>query len=810
MPSFLGRLSRNARAPSLEPAGSSVDDGAAAGPVEWHNPNTGHEAKPSFRTEIKRLFKGDAKTETGRFNANQDRHPNMDPLLQPSLVADSTFDTGGPHNSKRSRSVRSGSSADDLLIAGPPIGVDQLRGAENARFPGSRPASYSKEGAKLVDKRNNVAVHVDRRSECMLGPLQAMVESRSGVGFLANANNVVVNQPTMIDQSRTTHVVNNLIHGKTVLEILYQAMTKGADVDSSVRWPQPKCYPGTRITLTAEIHDWFLHDIRKRDFLWLSGPAGVGKSAVAQTVAEFAIEKGVLGATYFFSRPNKRFKYNEVFITLAYQLTIRFPGYRPLVTAKLAAEPDLLEKTPRVQFRKLIVEPLLLLSHERKHVIILDGLDECDGEDAQLEIIELINNLLHPSTTLPIIWMICSRPESHLKRIFARTDYAIQCWKEFLPIDSEESRSDTETFIRGRFKEIHQRYGECVEEGADGSWPRGPAIEQIVEKTSGLFVFADTLLKYIEDSETHDPDERLGEVLAFLRHSHLTGSRHPMHDLDLFYTRILSNIPRNHWSVTRQILVASTFTSPGGRRLAVQPMCNLLGITRARFYVVMRQLHSVINIPEPSDATETPLHFFHTTFLDYLTDINRAGRFFIGKLVTTYDITMVAGLREFVSSGLRCLGSTAGLSQVEVHEDKVRGNQEVSRSLKTALSWPSEDAHTNWERAAAAVMDVDRYFFEFICILLKHSELDDQVLSVLRGWDFNILAFVGTRLVYSPLKHLNILQKSSLIRTQGISEWDQTLLSKVAVRYPNMNPFVSLNCSIGYMIHLVMLRSIGF
>ncbi|KAF9440932.1 hypothetical protein P691DRAFT_792605 [Macrolepiota fuliginosa MF-IS2] len=245
-------------------------------------------------------------------------------------------------------------------------------------------------------------------------------------------------------------------------------MTKGADVDLFARWPLPKCYPGTCVRLTTKIQDWFLHN---------SGPAGVGKSA-------FAIEEDILGAVYFFSRPNKRHKYVEVFITLAYQLAIRFPGYQPLVTAKLAAKPNLLEKMPHVQFKKLIIEPLLLLSHERKHVIIFNGLDECEGEGNQLEIIELINNL-HSNTSLPIIWMICSRPESYLKQIFARTDHTIQCWREFLPIDSEESRVDTKTFICGWFEEIHKIYGEHVEEDANGYWPPETAIEQIVEKTSG-------------------------------------------------------------------------------------------------------------------------------------------------------------------------------------------------------------------------------------------------------------------------------------------------------------------------------------
>ncbi|KAF9454357.1 hypothetical protein P691DRAFT_391721 [Macrolepiota fuliginosa MF-IS2] len=584
-----------------------------------------------------------------------------------------------------------------------------------------------------------------------------------------------------------------------VLDILCEEMTPGADLDSAARWPQPLCYPGTRIRLQTKIYEWFFSDIRHWNFLWLNGPAGVGKSAVAQTVAEYALENDILGAVYFFSRPNGRNKYTEVFITLAYQLGVRFPGYQPLVGAKLAAEPDLLTKAPRIQFRKLIVEPLLSLSHERKRVIMLDGLDECDDEDNQLEIIELINDLLRSNTSLPIIWMVCSRPESHLKRIFARSDYAVRCWREFLPIDSEESRNDTEIFIRGRFDEIHERYGECLEEDAEGSWPPETGIKRIVEKASGLFVLADTLLRHIDDPKTRNPDRRLSEVLAFLEHSHVIGSQSPMHDLDLFYTLILSDIPVEDWLIIRQILVASTFrahrekdfVSNRGDPLAVQPMCNLLGISRAKFYIAMRRLHSVVYIPEPSDAAETPLHFFHATFLDYLTDPNRAGRFFIGRLLTDLYITVATGLRDFVLSGLRCLGSNMVLPLIREPKE-VEGDEEISRTLRAALSWSSKDARANCTSAWAAVRYFRPFLLELLSTLLEHSELDDDLLNVLCGFDFNIIPFTTQMIddmAHPYLSPLNKLRPSSLIRTQCISEWDRALLSKIMERDPNMKPF---------------------
>ncbi|KAF9441043.1 hypothetical protein P691DRAFT_780724 [Macrolepiota fuliginosa MF-IS2] len=205
---------------------------------------------------------------------------------------------------------------------------------------------------------------------------------------------------------------------------------------------------------------------------------------------------------------------------------------------------------------------------------------------SQLEITELINNIYNSNTSFLIIWVL----------IFARPDYAIQLWQEFLHIKSEESRRDTVTFICGQFKEIHDQYRECVEEDPNGCWPLETTTKKIIKKTSGLFVLTNTLLKHIGDSETQDPDQCLGEVLAFLEYPLFTGSQSPMHSPNLFYTCILSGIPNDHWPIIFQILVAPTFCTDNNWSLMVQPICNLLGFTHVRFYAAMWQLHSIINL----------------------------------------------------------------------------------------------------------------------------------------------------------------------------------------------------------------------
>ena len=62
--------------------------------------------------------------------------------------------------------------------------------------------------------------------------------------------------------------------------------------------------------------------------LWLNGPPGVGKSAIAQTVAERLKEENKLAATFFFSRRGSN-NAHQLFTTLAWQLAFYIPETRP-------------------------------------------------------------------------------------------------------------------------------------------------------------------------------------------------------------------------------------------------------------------------------------------------------------------------------------------------------------------------------------------------------------------------------------------------------------------------------------------------
>ena len=79
--------------------------------------------------------------------------------------------------------------------------------------------------------------------------------------------------------------------------------------------------------------DW-IKDGQKTSFLmWLYGPAGAGKSAIAQTIAEMCHRLGILVATFFWSRSAAdRNDETRLVASLAYQLVVTIPLVcRPLL-----------------------------------------------------------------------------------------------------------------------------------------------------------------------------------------------------------------------------------------------------------------------------------------------------------------------------------------------------------------------------------------------------------------------------------------------------------------------------------------------
>ena len=206
-----------------------------------------------------------------------------------------------------------------------------------------------------------------------------------------------------------------------------EAVSPNAFYDSDNRPDPPKCHPKTRVAVINKIIDWATGTIDTNAFiLWLYGPAGAGKTAIARKVAELVAERGLLLASFlFFRSDSKRNTMKPLVANIAYRITSVIPGAREPINTIIEADPLIFSYSVEMQLTKLVFEPLRLLVDQGHFsnwqfppLILIDGLDECLDEDSQTNLIQLLSSSVS-RYQLPLKFLIVSRPELHIKSAVA-------------------------------------------------------------------------------------------------------------------------------------------------------------------------------------------------------------------------------------------------------------------------------------------------------------------------------------------------------------------------------------------------------
>ncbi|KAF8954452.1 hypothetical protein BDZ97DRAFT_1591306, partial [Flammula alnicola] len=264
----------------------------------------------------------------------------------------------------------------------------------------------------------------------------------------------------------------------------------------------PKCHPNTRLAVLQKIMDWIQHsEDRDTWIMWLNGAAGAGKSAIARSIAEICEQSNLALATFFFFRTDPtRNTAKPLVATLAYQIAIGIPLARDIIVEALDRDPLLFGRSFESQLKALIVEPLRQLRWQSDSpvnptypfLIIIDGLDECDGCDVQTNIIYAISDALR-DTNLPLVCLIASRPEQQITMAFNSrkvTDVVTR-----LPLDNTYlPDEDIRLFLNDKFAEIRDSHP--FKHLIDPSWPPETIVENIIQKSSGQFIYASVVINF--------------------------------------------------------------------------------------------------------------------------------------------------------------------------------------------------------------------------------------------------------------------------------------------------------------------------
>ncbi|KAG7105252.1 hypothetical protein HYQ44_016564 [Verticillium longisporum] len=177
------------------------------------------------------------------------------------------------------------------------------------------------------------------------------------------------------------------------------------------------CLDRTRVELLGDIREWMC-DPNREPLCWLHGKAGTGKSTIAQSVARELAAKGLLAASFFFKRgEGDRGRSRLFYPTIAAQLASSFPAAAAQMRHTIEGNPDIASKSLGEQFRMLVLKPLENVSVASSMTVVIDALDECDGENDIKAIITQLSQI-KKITSIPLNFFITSRNEPPIREGF--------------------------------------------------------------------------------------------------------------------------------------------------------------------------------------------------------------------------------------------------------------------------------------------------------------------------------------------------------------------------------------------------------
>jgi hypothetical protein len=271
------------------------------------------------------------------------------------------------------------------------------------------------------------------------------------------------------------------------------------------------CLENTRVAVLDTLVRWAENGSSTQYVYRLSGLAGTGKTAIMRTLCERLAERQLLGASFFISRTaDDRRDTRRIFQTLVDQLAYTVPTLRRPICDALDANPGIVELALELQLRDLLEVPYFIAEANlsRPVVLVIDAFDECkkDKESGR-----------HGGDFLPLLLRAIGRCQRYFKVVItSRLDQPIlDMFEDVMPATMRlhemkgiSAQNDMQRYLEDGFGRIVVKRRLQT----TSRWPSHGDVEALVRRADRLFVFAATVLKYIDHPEFYPPD-RLNIVL---------------------------------------------------------------------------------------------------------------------------------------------------------------------------------------------------------------------------------------------------------------------------------------------------------
>jgi hypothetical protein len=267
---------------------------------------------------------------------------------------------------------------------------------------------------------------------------------------------------------------------------------------NACKWQHaPTCLPDTRVGLLRQIYNW-MDGNNERSIFWLNGLAGTGKSTIARTIAYDCFQQGRLGASFFFPKGGGDIGHaGKFFATIALQLAEESQYRRRCIYDAMKINKNIATQSFSNQWRQLIVGPLSKLGRGYlpfSYVFVIDAMDECESD----EDIKLILRLLAEAQSLKKVRLrvfLTSRPDTPVRIGFHQISEDEHQDIVLHRISSSVVNQDISVFLTHNLQLIGR------ENSLQNDWPGETAIGQLVNNACGLFIWASTACRFIQNGK---------------------------------------------------------------------------------------------------------------------------------------------------------------------------------------------------------------------------------------------------------------------------------------------------------------------
>lgn len=445
--------------------------------------------------------------------------------------------------------------------------------------------------------------------------------------------------------------------------------------------------PGTRVQFLERVLT-LLTARTGPHIAWIAGMAGTGKTSIAHTLSLLLwVDTAVyLGGSFFCSRSTgtvERTDVQRIVPTLATTLARQFPAYALALAKQLAEHPDAPHWSVHSQVEHLLRLPFEELGpHNGQIVFVIDALDECSD---QRKLAELIDALVDFRSVLLVKFLLTSRPEMYIRNTPINNP-DLSSILQLHTVDPADVAADLRLYIGETLAGISGRL----------TWYTQQDVETLVYQSCGLFIFASTVVRYINNRINDEGRrERLRKVTeAVSRGPALTAA------LDQVYELVLSEASRpdvvdtDELEDTRRVL-ACILTARMG--LSIQALADLMEVGPASLRGSLERLASLVHVPEGD--IEPGIRTLHASFGDYIFE-RAASRI---RIAAAFGHTTLARgcLRRMVQDDL-CFNVSRSRSSFEPNPDDAPDRISLSL-LYACLQW----AHHLYAASNSSMFDAE-------------------------------------------------------------------------------------------------------